>query len=186
MKPALVGWALLIAVSVPSGALADDGVSVSVQDAGNGAYAVAGSFSVSAEDACVWAVLTDYDGLGGFIPGVRSAVVKREGAHVALVAQDTTTTFLAVRNVSHVVLRVEEEPYRRIAFTDTANKDFDGFKGAWRLEHAGAEVRVSYEASAKPRFMPPLVGPAIFRTSVAGLLSDLKQEVVRRQARPKS
>jgi carbon monoxide dehydrogenase subunit G len=181
MKPAAVALALLLVASAPAGALADDGVVVSLQDAGHGAYTVAGSFSVSAPDACVWSVLTDYDGLGGFIPGVRSAVVKREGAHVALVAQDTTTTFLAVRATSHVVLRVEEEPCRRIAFTDVANRDFDGFTGAWKLERIGPSVRVTYEASARPRFMPPVVGPAIFKSSVAGLLSDLKTEVLRRQ-----
>ena len=89
---------------------------------------------------------------------------------------------MAFSKTNRVMLRIEEDPYKLIRFTDVSGKDFALYQGAWRLTRRGAETRVDYRADAKPRFMPPAIGPSIMTNTVRGLLEDLRHEVLRRQA----
>lgn len=170
---------IMLAMLPAAPALAEP-VAVEVAETGAGVYTVTGGFTVPAPDDCVWQVLTDYSRLGAFIPSMRSHLLERTGAHSALVAQDTTTTFLAVHQTSRVVLRIEETPRRRIDFTDVARRDFELYRGAWRLELDGAATRVAYMAVAKPRFVPPLMGQPLIKGTVEQLLADLRREMLRR------
>lgn len=178
--PALVGLAAVAGLFLGAPATADDGLAVSVTEAGRGAYRVTGSFSVTAPREVVWRVLTDYDGLGRFIPSMRSTLVRREGAGVALVSQATTTRVMALPATTRVLLRLRETPPGRIAFADVSGRDFARYEGAWGLTAEGALTRVDYAAIAEPRFVPPLVGQAIMQGTVRDLLRDLRREVIRR------
>ena len=160
--------------------VAEDGISVQVSDR-QGVFAIQGGFTVPAEEAGAWRVLTDYDRFGAFIPSMRSNVVERVGGRPALVAQETTTSFLGFSKTNRVVLKVEEEPTRRLRFTDVSGQDFEIYRGTWHLTATGGGTRVRYEAEAKPKFMPPAIGPAIMTETVRGLLRDLRKEVLRRQ-----
>jgi carbon monoxide dehydrogenase subunit G len=177
--PALLG---LMGLLSGAPATADDAVTVSVAEAGRGAYRVTGTFSVAASRDVVWRVLTDYDGLGRFIPSMRSALVRREGAGLAFVSQATTTRVMGVAATTRVLLRLQETPPGRIAFTDVSGRDFTRYEGAWGLAADEAGTRVDYAAIAEPRFVPPLVGQAIMQGTVRDLLRDLRREVLKRAA----
>lgn len=178
--PALAGLLFVGAMPAGAAATADDGLAVSVAEAGRGAYRVTGAFSVAAPPSVVWAVLTDYDRLGLFIPSMRSQLIRREGADVAFVAQATTTRVMAVSATTRVLLRLEEHPPARIAFADVSGRDFTRYEGAWGITAGAAGTRVDYAAIAEPRFVPPLVGKAIMEGTVRELLRDLRREVMRR------
>lgn len=180
LAPALVGLACLGGALWGAPAAADDTVAVSVAEAGRGAYRVTGTFSVAATPDVVWRVLTDYDGLGRFIPAMRSTLVRREGAGVAIVSQATTTRVMGVPATTRVRLRLQETPPGRIAFADVSGRDFTRYEGAWRLVAEGASTRVDYAAIAEPRFVPPLVGQAIMQATVRDLLRALRREVISR------
>lgn len=170
----------LLALAAATGAAAS-AVAVRVEEA-RGVYTVQGGFSVSAPDDRVWRVLTDYSRLGNFIPTVRSSTLRRTGPRSVLVAQDTTTTFLAVSRTTRVVLQIDETPFQRLDFTDVSGRDFALYRGAWKIERAGGETRVGYTATAKPRFIPPLVGASLMQDAVTRLLEDLRTEVLRRDS----
>jgi carbon monoxide dehydrogenase subunit G len=181
-RAALAGLACLSGLLASAPATADDALAVAVADHGRGAYRVTGTFSVAAPREVVWRVLTDYDGLGRFIPSMRSALVRREGAGVAIVAQATTTRVMGVSATTRVRLRLQETPPGRIAFADVSGRDFTRYEGAWGLTAEQGGTRVDYAAIAEPRFVPPLVGQAIMQGTVRDLLRDLRREVLRRAA----
>lgn len=179
-----VGWiaaALMGLVSASAPASADDAFAVTVSEVGQGAYRVVGAFSVAADPAIAWRVLTDYDRLGAFIPSMKSRLIKREGAQTAMVSQATTTRFLAVSATTTVLLRLREAPPGLIAFVDVSGRDFSRYEGAWRLTPIKGGTRVGYEATAHPRFVPPLIGRSIMQGTVTSLLQDLRQEILRQE-----
>jgi carbon monoxide dehydrogenase subunit G len=181
LGPPLIGLAAVLALSPAAVAGDRDAVTVDVVDRG-GVFSVTGHFTVAAPDERTWRVLTDYDRFGAFIPTMRSNTVERTGPRSALVEQETTTTFLAFSKTNRVVLKVDEEPYKQLRFTDVSGRDFEVYRGAWRLTSRAGETRVDYQADAKPRFMPPTIGPSIMTRTVRSLLEDLRNEVLRRQA----
>jgi carbon monoxide dehydrogenase subunit G len=156
-------------------------VSVAVQDRPGGGYAIQGSFTVDAPGPRVWAVLTDYDHLGAFIPGLRSRVLERRGPEASLVAQEGLPGLGPLRLKSHVVLAVDALPYARIGFKDVAHQDFTAFQGAWRLTQEEPCTRVDYLATARPRFAPPVVGARLVEENVREMLRACRAEVLRRR-----
>lgn len=176
----LVSAGLLLTAG-PAFAGPDDGPSVQVTAGPDGTYTVKGAFMAPVSEAGAWRVLTDYAHMGAFIPAMRSSVVSRAGRS-ALIDQATTSWFLSFSKTTHVRLRIEETPFARIDFTDVSHRDFEVYRGAWLLEARPGETRVAYEASAKPRFMPPAIGASVMTETVRALLSDLKAEVLRRRS----
>lgn len=181
--PPLIGIALGLLVSLASTpARANDGVVVNVAETGNGVYSVKGSFTVPAQSATVWKVLTDYDQLGNFIPSVKSNVVKKCSGDTFLVAQETTSWIMAIPKKTRVLLQLSENPHNRIDFQDVGQHDFDHFKGSWKIENTPDGTRVEYEASAKPKIYLPVWGGSLMHDTVKGQLSNLKKEIIRRPA----
>jgi hypothetical protein len=168
--------------TTPARAASDDGVAVSVAEQGNGAFQVSGTFSVSADLGCVWRVLTDYDQFGNFLPAMHSRIIRRSSSTVMLVEQESTTWCLGIPKKTHVVLQVQEAPPNRIEFADVSLKDFESYKGSWSLAKGAGEVRVSYEANTRPRFVPPICGKAIVADTVHSLLHEVRLEMLRRHS----
>jgi carbon monoxide dehydrogenase subunit G len=155
-------------------------VAVAVHDRTGGGYAIDGSFTVPASGPVVWSVLTDYDHLGAFLPGLRSRVLERRGEDATLVAQEALPGVGALRLKSRVLLQVDGLPYARIGFTDVAHRDFKAFSGSWRLTQQEPLTRVDYHATAFPRFAPPLVGAHLVQENVREMLRACRAEVLRR------
>lgn len=175
--------ALTVVLGATPGRAADGDSEVAAQivDDGKGIYTVRGGFSIPAPTSHAWSVLADYDGLSRFIPAMQSRVVKRDGCGHFTVEQESTIYVLAIPKRTRVLLQVEEQLLQnRIEFEDAAHDDFELYRGAWQLEKLEGGTRISYSTSAKPRFMPPLVGRAIMLDTVRGLLRDLRKEMLRR------
>src|SRR5688572_5621277 len=67
--------ALAVSAPKPSEAARAGAVRTAIQDDADGSYQVDGSFEVQAPRSVVWAVLTDYDGIGGFVKSIRRSAV---------------------------------------------------------------------------------------------------------------
>ncbi len=171
---------LALWLAMAAGALAMDGVHVNVAELGNGIYSVRGSFTVQAPAPTVWRVLTDYDQLGSFVPSVKSSIVKKPAPNTIVVAQESTTQFLAISKTMRVLLQLQEEPHERIDFADIGLQDFEHFAGSWMLQPADDGIRVDYMANAKPRIYLPFWGGSIMHDMVKGQLTHLKKEMLRR------
>ena len=83
LRPLLV--MLLAAAAPPAG---DGSAFATVEISRGGTYLVDGGFEVAASPAQVWAVLSDYEALPRFVPGIRQSHVRKRGLNSALVEQD--------------------------------------------------------------------------------------------------
>ena len=82
----------------------------------------------------------------------------------------------------HIVLDVTEEAPRRISFVDVGGSSFTSYAGAWTLDEDVAGTRVTYVLEAWPRSSPPLFGRSILASNARGLLEQVRDEMLRREA----
>ncbi|HWA14133.1 MAG TPA: SRPBCC family protein [Burkholderiales bacterium] len=129
-----------------------------------------------------WEVLTDYDRLPSFIPGMHSSrLLSREGNR-AVVQQRGEAGLLFFRFPIEVRLSIEEHAPHAMLSQATAG-NFRELNGAYRLEAEGARTRLSYHGRFTPDFdIPPLIGTMVVRHTLEQRFRALVQEMLRRQA----
>ncbi|OGA39971.1 MAG: hypothetical protein A3G24_13965 [Betaproteobacteria bacterium RIFCSPLOWO2_12_FULL_62_13] len=127
-----------------------------------------------------WQVLTDYDHLAEFIPGMRvSRVLARTGNSV-LVEQKGEARLLFFSFPIAVRLAIDEFPHKQINSRAVAG-DFREMVGAYYLEAGDRRIRLRYSGRMTPDFLvPPLIGTFVLRTHVERQFSALVDEIVRR------
>ncbi len=151
---------------------------ISVHATRNGeSFEVDASAEIEANLADAWKVLTDYDRLAEFIPGMlESRVVSRDGSSV-LVDQRGETTLLFLTFPMRVRLAIEEKPFERIVSTAVSG-NFKDLTGVYLLQVRDAGVTLRYEGKFTPDFgFPPLLGTLIVRNSVEKRFSAMVREI---------
>lgn len=130
-----------------------------------------------------WQVLTDYDHLSEFIPGMHvSRILLRTGNGV-LVEQKGAARLLFFSYPIEVKLAVEEFPYERITSRAVAG-NFREMRGAYHLEARKGRVTLRYRGRMAPDFIvPPLIGTIVLRKNVERQFGALVDEILRRQKR---
>jgi hypothetical protein len=138
---------------------------------------------VEASRATAWRVLTDYDGIDGFVSSMKeSRVTAREDGWITVEQVAIGRLFLLTRRM-RATLRVHEEPQSRIRFQDVLHRDFLLYDGEWRLEERGGSVEIAYRVEARPAFaVPDLVAREMLRRTVRELLGQVTAEIARREA----
>jgi len=161
-------------------------VSVTVEDH-EGVYSVRGAFEAPVPAGVAWSVLTDYDHIGAFVTSMRSSSIERRDGSRLLVRQEAQGGMFALRRRVHVLLKVREEPERRISFTDVLGCDFRRYDGGWSVEPVGSGTSVRYELEARPvAAMPHVLGRAMLRRAAERLLEQVRGEMLRRAAAPRA
>src|SRR5690606_11188225 len=172
---------LLIALAAaPAVAIAQPDVSVRAAD---GRYVVIARFETSAPPAVVREVLTDYDGIPRFMPGVtHSQVRERDGARV-IVEQEAVSKFMLFSRTVRLRLEVTEGE-RELAFRDLSGESFESYQGSWTIESDGARTRVFYVLAAQPRFdVPGFVLKRVLTSNAREAIDQLCAEAAFRAAR---
>jgi hypothetical protein len=187
-------WAGLVALALaPSSAPATAGqepvlagnlsqVVVSFADLGDSTMRLEGRFVTAASAAAAWSVLTDYDHISLFVTSMLSSRVKARRDGYLLVEQESVAKMLWFRRKLDVVLKVNEEPPRFIAFEDVAKASFERYEGSWTLQETPGGREVIYRLTVKGG----LVGLATRSRSqdmVRDLLEQVRAEINRRAAR---
>ncbi len=133
-----------------------------------------------------WEVLTDYDHLADFIPGMRvSRVVGRDGRGL-VIEQKGDARLLFFTYPLEVRLAVEEVPYERITSRAVAG-NFREMLGAYYLEASQGRIRLRYSGRMIPDFLvPPLIGTFVLRKNVERQFSAMVDEIVRRHKAARS
>ncbi|MDH5536613.1 MAG: cyclase [Betaproteobacteria bacterium] len=127
-----------------------------------------------------WQVLTDYDHLAGFIPGMRESRVIERGAHGPIVEQKGEVRLLFLSYAIEVRLAIEEYPCRRIVSRAVAGS-FRHMSGAYLIEAVHGRVRLRYAGTLVPNFyVPPLIGTLVLRLSIERQFGALVDEILRR------
>lgn len=130
-----------------------------------------------------WQVLTDYERLPQFVPNLLSSkIVSRNGSEVT-VAQKGYVRFLFIVQEIDLVVRVREHPLSALDISLVEGR-MKQYASRWELSAASHEdvggTRISYFGRLEPDFyVPPMVGSALLRHDVEGMLQAVIAEIVR-------
>ena len=130
-----------------------------------------------------WQVLTDYDHLAEFIPGMHvSRVLLRDGNGL-LLEQKGAARLLFFTYPIEVKLAVDEFPYERITSRAVAG-NFKEMRGDYHVEAGEGRITLRYRGRLTPDFfVPPLIGTIVLRKNVERQFGALVDEILRRQKR---
>lgn len=156
---------------------------VTVRTAEDGdALLIEATIEVDADLRQVWGVLTDYDRLADFMPGMRASRVVARETGAAIVDQRGDMRFLFFDVALDVRLRVDEEPYHRIS-SRAIGGNLKAFTAVYTLTASGGRSRLAYRGRLVPDFfVPPLVGALALRARFEEQFGALAQEIIRRQS----
>lgn len=173
--------ALVFLLSLAGGRAAGaPAIALSLAQVSRGANLIEGSFEVAADSRQVWDVLTDYEHIPEFVPSMESSRVEDRRPDSLLVEQKSSVAFLFLRRRIKLLLRVEQEPFREIRFKDVSRDSFDVYEGRWQIEPSPQGTRVTYRLKALSRSAFKFAVKAASRKAVAGLLSQVREEILRR------
>jgi ribosome-associated toxin RatA of RatAB toxin-antitoxin module len=146
-----------------------------------GTFEVEAAAEFEAEVTVAWAVLTDYDRLSEFIPGMHSSRIVSRGKRRVIVDQSGEARLLFLSFPIQVRLEVEEFPYQRIV-SRAIEGNFKDLRGAYTLEAHGRRLLLHYTGSLTPAFsIPPLIGTILVRNTVEKRFGAMVDEIMRRQ-----
>jgi carbon monoxide dehydrogenase subunit G len=145
----------------------------------NGTYVVTAQFEVAATPATALHVLSDYDRIPEFAPGVQRSVVKeRQGSRV-VVEQEAVSRVLMFSKRVHLLLAIEQDA-TSIAFRDTCGRSFRSYSGSWRVGPSGEGATVVYTLSATPAFdVPRFLLVRLLKKESAEMIANLQREIER-------
>ncbi len=144
------------------------------------AFQVEAKLMVAVEQRVAWQVLTDYDKLASFVPGMRSSRIVSAAGEPLLLEQKGESGLLLFKVPIEVVSRVEETPLTTIRFQSVGG-NLANQRGEWALERHDHATRVTYRADITPGFvLPPLIGPAIVGRDVRIMVESVAREMLRR------
>lgn len=138
---------------------------------------------IDAPVSAVWNVLTDYDSLSEFIPGMtESRLIERGADGTAIVEQKGALSIFPRMFERRLVLQVQENPMKNITFR-MQEGDFESYEGQWKLRNAGGTVRLSVSiVAAHPTGLPRfLVAHSLKKAAKRSLLA-IAREAEKRHA----
>jgi ribosome-associated toxin RatA of RatAB toxin-antitoxin module len=172
--------AVLLAVQVAPGHAAED-LSVEAERRGERVEVRARAL-VAAPATVVWEVLTDYEHLPRFIPGIAKSVVRSRDGGRLLIEQSGKARFLIFSFPIEVRLEVTERPPQSISSRAVAG-NVRRMTGRYEIqpdaEHGTVLLR--YVGEIEPDFkLPPLIGVAALRSSATEQFTAMVAEIERR------
>lgn len=157
---------------------------ISVQTARHGnTFEVEATAEIEAGVAQAWKVLTDYDRLAEFIPGVQeSRVLSRQGSKVVIEQRGEARLLFFVFPMQ-VRLAIEEFPYDRIV-SDAIGGNFKELHGIYYLRAHRGGLSLRYEATFTPNFgVPPWIGTLLMRSTVEKRFAAMVHEIEKTRRR---
>jgi len=184
VQPWSISWvvAVLLAVQVAPGRAAED-LSVEAERRGE-RVAVQARALISAPVAVVWEVLTDYEHLPRFIPGIAKSVVRSRDDSRLLVEQSGEARFLVFSFPIEVRLEVTERPPQSISSRAVAG-NVRRMSGRYEIQPDAERgtVLLRYVGEIEPDFeLPPLIGVAALRSTATEQFTAMVAEIERRAA----
>jgi ribosome-associated toxin RatA of RatAB toxin-antitoxin module len=173
--------ALLVAAHAVPGLAAED-VLVEAERAGEGVEVRARAL-IAAPQPLIWEVLTNYDRLANFIPGITKSVVRSRRGGSVIVDQSGEAGFLVFSFPINVRLEVTEGAQDWVA-SRAVSGNLRRMNGRYDLQpDARGGVLLRYSGVIEPDFeLPPLIGTAALRSMVEQQFMAMVAEIERRAA----
>ena len=147
-----------------------------------GVFRVRASFAVVQSVPDVMRVLTDYERIPQFMPGVETSQVLERSGRTQLVEQSAVSKFMVFAKRVHLVLRVDESD-GTVRFRDTCGKSFAEYQGSWMVEQRDGLARITYELTAQPSFdVPAFVLKKLLKRDALVMIDRLRREIAERAA----
>lgn len=170
---------LLVALSLLCSVGAAGASDTEVRRVGS-SFRIQATIEADAPVGLCFAVLSDFDRLSDFIPGMQSSRVVSLPGEPLLIRQVGRTKLAFSEYALDVTLAVAVDPPREIAFRRVAG-NLRRMEGRWQIAGDGARCRIDYRADIEPGFwVPPLIGPLLMRNQVTRQVDGLESEIVRR------
>jgi carbon monoxide dehydrogenase subunit G len=145
-----------------------------------GVYTIMARFVIDQPPSVAMAVLTDYEQIPRFMPGVRTSIVRERGAGRAVVEQEAVSGMMMFSKRVHLVLEIEEQP-DALTFRDRCGQSFLRYEGAWRLSHQDGRTAIIYELTAQPSFdVPGFLLKRLLRRDSSEMIERLRHEMAAR------
>jgi carbon monoxide dehydrogenase subunit G len=143
----------------------------------NGLYSVTANFHVPQTPAAVVTVLTNYEQIPRFMPGVKTSVVLERTPGGAVVEQEAVSRLLMFSKRVHLILEVTETP-ATVRFRDRCGKSFSFYEGRWSMSASDGGTDVRYELKARPTFgIPDALLTRLLRRDSTRMIESLRQEI---------
>ena len=184
MTPGTLSSAIVAAVALAAIPLraADPAIAtpdVVVREA-QGVYSVVARFHVARPRDVALAVLTDYERIPQFMPGVETSIVVERAPGRAVVVQEATSRFMLFKKRVHLRLEVNEAA-DSLAFRDRCGKSFTRYSGEWRLSDVRGGTDIAYTLMAQPAFdVPEFVLKRLLARDSGVMIEGLRREIERR------
>ena len=166
-------------VSQPAAMTASDSAEVSVRET-DGVYAVTARFQVPQPGATVLTVLTDYEGIPRFMPGVTLSVVRERSEDRVLVEQEAVSRMMMFSKRVFLMLEVAAVE-NSIGFRDLGGRSFQCYEGNWHVADGGGYTTISYQLRAKPSFdVPQFLLKRLLKRDSKEMIERLRLEIASR------
>src|SRR6266487_6619464 len=97
----------------------------------HGVYSVAARFQVPQSPALALAVLTDYEQIPRFMPGVETSIVLERASGLVIVEQEAVSHLMMFSKRVHLVLEITEGA-DSLRFRDRSGSSFARYEGTWQ------------------------------------------------------
>jgi carbon monoxide dehydrogenase subunit G len=145
-----------------------------------GVYSVVARFTVEQPPSVALTVLTDYEQIPRFMPGVRTSTVLERTAGHAVVEQEAVSSIMMFSKRVHLVLEIDEQ-LDALLFRDRCGLSFARYEGAWRVSAENGRTTITYELTADPSFdIPGFVLKRLLRRDSTQMIERLKVEMAAR------
>lgn len=170
--------AVLQAQLAGSGSLVQPRVTV---DETHGTYAVAAQFEVPQPSSRALAVLTDYERIPRFMPGVLTSIVRERSDGRVLIEQEAVSRMMMFSKRIHLLLEVREEA-DTLRFRDAAGRSFISYEGTWHLAERDGRTVITYELRARPNFdVPGFLLGRLLKRDARQMIDSLRAEIAARR-----
>jgi ribosome-associated toxin RatA of RatAB toxin-antitoxin module len=145
-----------------------------------GVYSVVARFTVEQAPATVLTVLTDYEQIPRFMPGMRtSTVLERTSGHT-VVEQEAVSSIMMFSKRVHLILDIDEHA-DSLVFRDRCGRSFARYEGAWHVSAESGRTAITYELTADPSFdIPGFVIKRLLRRDSVQMIEHLQLEIATR------
>jgi ribosome-associated toxin RatA of RatAB toxin-antitoxin module len=148
-----------------------------------GVYLVAARFQVPQSPALALAVLTDYEQIPRFMPGVETSIVLERASGLVIVEQEAVSHLMMFSKRVHLVLEITEGA-DSLRFRDRSGSSFSRYEGTWRLCEENGQTVILYELRAEPSFdVPQFLLKRLLRRDAGQMIEGLRREIAERSTR---
>jgi len=175
-------FTLLCLLWISRNALAEP--AISIERDGN-IIRVEAKLQVDAHHHIAWEVLTDYNNLSRFVPGMQVSRIVSSPGETLLLKQIGQSGFLMFTFPVEVVVQITETPLEAIRFLAVSG-NLKSQSGEWRIKQQDDRTLVAYQSSIVPGFwVPPMIGTTVIGQDVSNKMVGIAEEMQRRAASEK-